>query len=251
MMLAQLEADIGAPLFETDRKNRLSPLGQLVLEESSRATDTFERSVGAIRRHAASLAGTVRVAAVPSAVVTVLPGVIRRFRAERPSVRLEISDLDSAAVRRRVAVDEADIGIVSTIPDDPTTGTPILEDALGIVCQAGGAIAEAAKTTSEPTWDLLRLEDLISNPLCGLVKHPAIQKMVEHCTLEARNTTALLSFVRAGLGATILPQSIQDPDMPGLAFVVPVEPATKRQLRKILGSDRQFSPAVQAFWDML
>ena len=59
MTLAQLEDHIGAPLFETDRKNRLTPLGQLVLEESSRATDAFARSVEAIGRHAISTAGTV------------------------------------------------------------------------------------------------------------------------------------------------------------------------------------------------
>ena len=60
MTLTQLEDDIGAPLFETDRKNRLTPLGQLVLEESRRATDVFERSTEAIRRHAVSTAGIVR-----------------------------------------------------------------------------------------------------------------------------------------------------------------------------------------------
>ena len=84
MMLTRLEDDIGAPLFETDRKNKLSGLGQLVLDESSRATDAFSRSIDAIRRHAASVAGTVRVASVPSAVVTVLPRVIAKFREERP-----------------------------------------------------------------------------------------------------------------------------------------------------------------------
>ena len=46
MMLKQLEDHIGAPLFETDRKNRLTPLGQLVLEESSRATDAFHAQRG-------------------------------------------------------------------------------------------------------------------------------------------------------------------------------------------------------------
>lgn len=76
MMLAQLEDDIGAPLFETDRKSRLSPLGQLVLDESRRATDVFDKSTEAIRRHAISTAGIVRIAAVPSATVSILPAVI-------------------------------------------------------------------------------------------------------------------------------------------------------------------------------
>ena len=42
MTLAQLEDDIGAPLFETDRKSRLTPLGRLVLEESRRAVGPLD-----------------------------------------------------------------------------------------------------------------------------------------------------------------------------------------------------------------
>ena len=251
MMLAQLEDDIGAPLFETDRKSKLSPLGQLVLDESSRATDAFGRSIDAIRRHAASLAGTVRVAAVPSAVVTVLPRVIAAFRAERPDVRLEISDVDSASVRRRVMLDEADIGIISAASGDRSGGTAILQDDLGIACRSGGRIANQALGRDAPSWDLLQLEALIANPLCGLVSHPAVAEAIEACNLEARNTTALLSFVRAGLGATILPRSAVDGDQDNLTFVVPVDPGTRRELRKISRSDGRFSPAAAAFWTAL
>lgn len=251
MMLAQFEDEVGAPLFETDRKNRLSPLGQLVLDESSRATDAFARSIDAIRRHAGSLAGTVRVAAVPSAVVTLLPRVIADFRAERPDVRLEISDVDSAAVRRRVMLDEADIGIISASSDDPSGGMAILQDDLGIACRPGGPIAVAAEGKESPSWELLQLEDLIANPLCSLVSHPVMAEAVEACNLEARNTTALLSFVRAGLGATILPRSAIDSDQTDLTFVLPVDPRTQRELRKISRADRGLSPAAAEFWAAL
>lgn len=251
MMLAQFEEDVGAPLFETDRKNRLSPLGQLVLDESGRATDAFSRSIDAIRRHAASLAGTVRIAAVPSAVVTVLPEVIARFRDERPDVRLEISDVDSASVRRRVMLDEADIGVISAAPGDGSGGAAILEDDLGIACRSDGRIAGMAVETSAPSWGLLRLEALIANPLCALVPHPAVVHAIAACNLEARNTTALLSFVSAGLGATILPRSAVDGEQDALTFVVPLDPRSRRELRKISRTDRRFSPAVAAFWAAL
>jgi DNA-binding transcriptional LysR family regulator len=251
MMLSQLEDDIGAPLFETDRKSNLSPLGQLVLDESSRATDAYARSIDAIRRHAASQAGTVRVAAVPSAVVTVLPHVIAAFRDERPDVRLEISDVDSARVRRRVMLDEADIGIISAVSGDRTGGTAILQDDLGIACRSGGPLAQAAQAGEAPSWGLLELDGLIANPLCSIVDNPAVQQAIEDSNLEARNTTALLSFVRAGLGATILPRSAVDDEQDDLTFIVPVDPASRRELRKICRTDRRFSPATAAFWAAL
>lgn len=251
MMLAQLEEHIGAPLFETDRKNRLTPLGKLVLEESSRATDTFARSLEAIRRHSISTAGTVRIAAVPSATFTVLPEVIAAFRRTRPDVRLEISDADSAAVRRQVKLDAADIGILSAAIDDPTDGNLILQDELGIVCRREGPISRAAADAPGISWSLLEYEPLIANPLCHLVEHACIPRLLACCHLEARNTTALLSFVRAGLGATVLPRSAAQHQREDLAFVMPTDPTTQRQLRKIRSQDRHLGPAALAFWESL
>ncbi len=125
MTLAQLAAHVGAPLFETDRKNRLTRLGELILAETVRATDVFASSTEAIGRLSLSGGGTVRVAAVPSAVATLLPAVIVRFRATHPEVRLEIGDVDSAAVRRRIRFDDADIGILTADADMPGHGIAI------------------------------------------------------------------------------------------------------------------------------
>ena len=251
MMLRQLEENVGAPLFETDRKNRLTPLGQLVLDESARATDAFGRCVDSIRRNAASLAGTVRIAAVPSATVTVLPGAIAAFRELRPEVRLEISDVDSRAVERRVLLDEADIGILSTGPNGDSRGIPILEDELGIVCRPDGEIARRHGSEGAGSWDMIALEPLIANPLCALVEHPRVAAALEECNLEARNTSALLSFVRSGLGVTVLPRNAVVEPMRDLHFVAPDDPPARRQLRKICRPDGRMSPAAAAFWSTI
>ena len=251
MMLTQLEDHISAPLFETDRKIRLTPLGQLGLEESSRATDAFSSSLDAIGRHAMSVAGTVRIATVPSATVTLLPDVIAAFRKLRPDVRLEISDVDSATVRQRIKLDMADIGVVSAAVSDRFEGEVISEDDLGIVCHIGGPIAEAMQGKARCDWNMLALEPLIANPLCHLVDAPCVARLLAKCNLEARNTTALTSFVRSGLGATILPLGAVQDRPEGLAFFAPDNPATRRQLRKIRRSGDHLGPAAEAFWAAL
>jgi DNA-binding transcriptional LysR family regulator len=251
MTLAQLETQVGGPLFETDRKNNLTPLGQLVLEESNRATDAFTQSIEAIARHAKSTAGTVRIACVPTATINLLPRVIAEFSAQRPDVRLEISDVDSAAVSRRVRTDKADIGIISAAPDALTDSQFILEDALGIVCRSDGPIAQSQTAGSSLSWDALALEPFISNPLCERVHHPTVARLYAASTLEARNTTALLSFVRNGLGATILPFSALEHQPDGLVFFAPTDPETRRTLCKIRMIGRHLSPAAAAFWSLL
>lgn len=250
MVLSQLEDHVGAPLFEADRKNRLTPLGLMVLEEGGRATDVFDRSVEAIHRHALSTAGTVRIAAVPSATVTLLPRAIAAYRVERPKVRLEISDVDSTAVLRRLHRDEADIGVVSADTQGATTATEILQDTLGIICHPDGPIAAAAAAAAKG-WGLLALEPLLANPLCRLVKDPAVDALVDRATLTARNTTTLLAFVRTGLGATILPSSVMAAESPGLLFIKPDAPEVRRRLLVRTNPRRQLSPAALAFWNSL
>ena len=252
MALTQLEEMIGAPLFETDRKSRLTPLGQLVLEESRRATDVFDKSAEAIRRHAVSSVGIVRIAAVPSATVTLLPKVIEAFRATHPFVRIEISDVDSAAVRRRVQRDEADIGIVSARPGDDMEGELILSDDLGIVCAEGGPVHQAhLATDGHSDWSLLAHELLIANPLCHLVDDPVIRTLLAGSTLEARNTTAILSFVRRGLGASILPFDAVRNQPDGVEFFVPSTRVSRRELRKIRQDKERTSAPNADFWELL
>lgn len=250
MMLSQLEQEIGGALFEAGRKNRLTPLGLLVLEESRRANEAFDRSVRAIRRYATATGGSVRIAAVPSATIGLLPPVIMRFRQERPDVRLEINDVDSASVRRRVERDEADIGIISAAARDGGEGSLIERTPLGIVCRADGPIAGAA-AAGPASWSLLRLEPMIVNPLCSLVENPIVALLASASGVESRNTTALLAFVQAGLGATILPESALRAAAGSLAFVQPRDPCAFRRLLKIRQPARPVTPVVEAFWNSL
>lgn len=249
MMLAQFEDNIGAPLFETDRKNRLTRLGELILAETVRATDVFASSLDAIGRLTLSSGGTVRVAAVPSVIATLLPPVITAFRAAHPEVRLEISDVDSAAVRRRIRFDEADIGILTADGDAPGRQVALTRDTLGIVYRPGGPIARAVSgSRGAPSWALLELEPLILNPLCHLVAHAGIARQAAGCNLQAANTTALLCFVRQGLGATILPGSVVRALGGDLGFCRPTDPETQRGLHMICNDDRRLSPAADSFW---
>lgn len=252
MMLAQFEQEVGGALFETDRKNKLTPLGQRVLEESQRATEVFDKSVRAIERHILTTAGIVRIAAVPSATVTLLPDVIGAFRTMHPNVRIEISDGDSATVRSRIQRDEADIGIVSVHPSDPLDGERIHADDLGIVCAENGAIHQAHRAQKGASdWGVLRHEPMIANPLCDLVDDHHVRELRLASTLEARNTTAILSFVRRGLGASILPFDAVRNQPDGIEFFVPTHSTSQRELRKIK-KDKDMRPGpVSAFWQLL
>ncbi|MCB2093964.1 MAG: LysR family transcriptional regulator [Rhodobacteraceae bacterium] len=248
MMLKQFEEHLGAPLFETDRKNRLTPLGLRVLEEATRATDVFDRAAEAIRRHAHSTAGTVRIASVPSAATSILPDAIRSFRHMRPEIRLEVSDVDSAAVINHLQFDMADIGIASGQSGPDIEAEALASDRLGIVCRQDSPIMTSGQAVN---WEMLDLEPFVANPLCTLVDHPTVQHLVATSLLSARNTTTLLSFVRNGFGATILPRRVLLGEATDLAFLSPQAPVVERQLKLLTSRQRHPSPAANAFREVV
>ena len=64
MTLKSLEDHLGQRLFETDRKNRLTPLGDYVLEQAQAELRQFDGTLRAIEAYASSPKGLLRVAAV-------------------------------------------------------------------------------------------------------------------------------------------------------------------------------------------
>jgi DNA-binding transcriptional LysR family regulator len=97
----------------------------------------------------------------------------------------------------------------------------------------------------------MELEPMIVNPLCGMVKNPAVEGLVLRSGLESRNTTALLAFVHAGLGATILPESAMRATGGALSFLQPDDPGAFRHLLKIRQTTRPAPPVVETFWQSL
>ncbi|HEX7386912.1 MAG TPA: LysR family transcriptional regulator [Castellaniella sp.] len=252
MTLSQLQEEVGAPLFETDRKNRLTPFGARVLEEATRAVSTFDRSAATIQRYATATAGLVRIAAVPSTTIGLLPAVITQFHQKLPDVRLEISDVNTEDIFRRIRSDEADIGIVSTAAGSTLqTGEVIGRHALGIVHHADGPIAKALQAGALPSWDLLALETVIDNSLFQLTSSTTVEHFRLISTIEVRNTTALLAFVENRMGVTILPENTVQVRQGPLRFTVPTDPASWRELRKIRNPDRRLSPAGAVLWDLI
>ena len=79
MSLKQLQLEIPSPLFETEKKTKLSRIGKAVLEEAEKAVNNFDQSLLAIKQHIKSENGFIRVATVPSFATFILPPALRIF----------------------------------------------------------------------------------------------------------------------------------------------------------------------------
>lgn len=245
MSLKQLEDHLGAPLFASDRKNRLTALGRFTLAEGSREIEQFTRCIEAITTFAQARIGIVRVGAVPSVTAALLPMVVKDFMRNRPDVTIHIRDLDSATVLREIEMQRIDIGIGSS----KTTMTAIrtrhlFSDRFGVLCSDDHPLAQERRPLR---WTDLQPYLLISNATGGQINNPVFRELDDAAHLRIRNTSSVLGMVRAGVGITVLPKLTIEGQEQGLRFLPLSEPDTIRQVNILTRAQGELPPVAEAF----
>lgn len=249
MTLKGLDAHFERPLFETDRKSTLTPLGRYVFEQSRIALDRFGETVAAMERYARAEAGSVRIACVPSVATRILPQVLARFLARQADVHVDVRDMDSESVVMAVDRGDVDVGIASVHVGNPALEiSALMHDRFGVVCAPGHPLEDRPQPLS---WRDLEAFPLIANGLCDLIEDPAFRRIAEMSTMMVRNTTSLLALVAAGVGITVLPQLAVGDASSGVRFLGVRGPRLFRELYVLRRSGPSPTPATAVFMETL
>lgn len=244
MTLKKLEAHLGQPLFEAERKSRLTALGDFAFEMANRELAHFDRTIAALADFACARTGEVRLAVVPSFAISVLPQLIFEFTATSPNVHLDIRDMDSASIRHELDRERIDLGIVSDARRSSDIQTiELVRDSFGVVMRSDHELAACPKIA----WQDLERIDLIANPLCERIDEPALHSALSKAQLRIHNTTTLLAMVGAGLGVTVLPEMVHRRIDPNIIFRKLANPIIDRRIDLISRTRDTPSPAMTAF----
>lgn len=203
MTLKRFEDHIGAPLFETARKSRLTPLGELVYAEAVRELRHFDDAIEVIEGLSRSKLGYLRMAIAPSIASEFMPKLIREFVKRHPAVQMDIRDMDSEAIASEMRHDRAEIGIGSLPVLGGFDRTLLFKDNYGVLCRASDPIGQSNKPIS---WSELEGLNFVSNGLCPLIKDEGFQPILNKSRLMVRNHSSLIGVVRSGVGVTVLPE---------------------------------------------
>ena len=207
LSLKQLEEELGGALFEGERKNLLSPLGRFVLQEAQRELTHFERTITTIKTYAKAETGLVRVAAVPSFAITLLPPLLKHFHEQYPQFHLDIRDMDSEKVVQAVLAGEVDIGIATVPASIPNINQDFLfSDAFCVVCATNNPLCSLARPVR---WSDLEGHNFINSGLGADINAAEFRHIRDQSTLSVRNTTSLLALVAQGMGVTLLPELLR------------------------------------------
>lgn len=206
MTLKQFEAHLGQRLFESDRKNRLTPLGEQVFEISRTELRQFDEAIRAIETSASAPQGLIRIASVPSVASVVFPTIVKDFSRRYPGINIELRDADSLQVVDALMRGQADIGIASL--KHPLNGirqSRLFSDRFGLICSPKHPLAQQKPA---PTIGQVASANFIHNDLCRLIDSPRFHAVTAGAKLSARNTLSLISMVRSENWVTVLPQAV-------------------------------------------
>jgi len=249
MTLKQLEENLGHRLFKSDRKNRLTPLGEQVFELAQTQLRQFDYTIRAIETSAKSPKGLIRIASIPSVAGVVFPSAIEALTRRNPGLKVELRDTDTQSVIDALLRGQADIGIVSG--EHTLNGirqVPLFSDPFGLICSPDHPLA---KQTQDPTIKDVSSAPFIRNNLCDMIDTPEFQEATAGSNVTIHNTMSLIAMVRAGDWVTVLPQTVRQFTTSDLVFRRIVDLPDRRQVVLLLREKALFPQFCEELWQYL
>lgn len=206
MSLRQLEEHLGKKLFEGERKNALSVLGEQVYEIALKEVRQFDYTVSSLEATAQATHGLLRIVSVPSVAALMFPAVLQYMTERYPGLQIEMRDTDTQQVLDALLIGTADIGIASRYQViNGVRAIPLFEDHFGLLCAADHPLINQAQP--------LRIADVVGpyfmrNSLCDMIGTHAFEEATKHINVTIHNTHSLIAMVQTGKWVTILPQTV-------------------------------------------
>ena len=223
--IRNLEERLGVALFARNRRRvELTAEGGRFLDEARRVLGQLERSVRELKGMASGEQGRLRIGFVSLADFGVLPGLLKRFKAARPGVRLALREMLSPEQATALAGGELDFGLL--LP--PVLGEANLEH---IVVQRERFLAALpARHRLARKAGRLGVKELGGEPFVTVPREiaPGLYDIVRglaeragialNVTQEAIQMQTVVSLVSSGLGVSLVPASISNLGRRGVVY---------------------------------
>jgi len=220
--IQKLERLLGCQLLVRGRKSRLTAAGVALAADARRLVDQLEEAFERARRTARGEAGELRVGVPPSVMLTGLPDAVRRYRKQYPAVGFTLREMATSRIEEALRSRAIDVGFLREArPEPPLRSVLFLAEKLVAVLPAKHKLA--ARST-------LGLRDLRSEPFIFFPPQlgPAFHGMLVGACVsagfsprvvqEATQWQTVVSFVEAGMGVSIAPESVSRLRRPGVVY---------------------------------
>lgn len=248
-MLARLESEVGAPLFDrAGRRLRLNRRGRALAHRFERAADELDAGVAEVRRLMDPDHGTIRFDFMHSLGTWLAPRLIRDYLELRPGVEFVLHQDSGNRLVERVLADEADVALVSPRPVDPAAAWALLtRQRLALAVPQRHRLADR---------DHVALTDATDETFAAVWRGFGLRTIFDRLTAQAGFTPRVAfesselatvgGLVSAGLAVALFP--LDDPYLdPEGARLIPLHPAAHREIGLAWRDDAPPLPPVDAF----
>lgn len=250
--LKKLEDYLGVQLIERQPKRvALTEAGEQIVARARRILEASEEVVTLARSHRDPLAGSLRLALLPTIGPYLLPHVAPVIRKQLPRIELLLFEHQTATMLQKLQAGEVDLGILALPVDlDGLDSRELYDEPFNV------ALPEAHPLTRQKS---IKPEDLKDETLLLLEDgHCLRDQALEVCSrvnvhekqnFRATSLETLRQMVATGAGVTLLPE-LAVKGAYGAARGVVIRPFTRpAPIRKIGGIWRKTSarvPAIEA-----
>lgn len=247
-----LERELGTPLFSRlPRGVALTAAGEALLEDARRILRDVERATERTRRVARGELGRLRVGMINSAPFhPLIPDVIREFRRQYPNVALVLDEGPTPSLAAAVRGDLLDVAFVRPLlGHEPGLASKTLLDEDMVVALPEGH--PLAKRTRVPLM-ALSLEPFVLFPRSvGAGLHEEIVRacnaagFMPRVLQETSQVTSIVNLVASGLGVSLVPASMQQMHIEGVAYRPLQRPIPKARLCLIYRDTDHDAPQIR------
>lgn len=223
LQIQKLEAELGARLFErTKRSVALTEAGAVLLGRARHLLSEAARAAEEVGRVARGESGALTIGYTATASHLLLPRVVPLFRAAYPRLRLELREMRSSEQPDALRENRIELGIVcAPVVADGLRETPLLRERLVVVLPRTHRLSKRASVNArdldgqayvgvrpdiEPAWA----------EAAGRALRQAGANL--HLVQETDTKIALLGMVAAGVGLSVVSESMATLARRGVVF---------------------------------
>ncbi|USB31998.1 LysR family transcriptional regulator [Paenibacillus sp. YPG26] len=241
--LKLMEQELGVTLFDrTGKSLRLTPSGELLRDRSETLLLQFNETLKEVKEYNEGIQGSLSIGSVVSCI-SLLPRPIELFREQYPGVTFKITEGDHFLLGDQLVKGMIEL-IVARLPfeadlDEQFEILPLPSDPYVAVVPSASFPMDGART--------MNMRELADLPFLTL-KTDQTTRMHEQVLQECRrhgfepniicecsSVAIIIALVAAGIGATVLPESVMS------AFPIP-------RIRTMQLSDAHFQSDVGLVW---
>ncbi|MCD8283158.1 MAG: LysR family transcriptional regulator [Opitutae bacterium] len=254
-LISALEKNLGFSLIDrTLAKFALTPEGQIFQKRAGEIYTQFLRTKSELQNAKNVVAGTLKIAAVYSVGVNVLPRVMRKFMAENPKVSLSVCYDTASGVVEKVAGGSVELGIISGDRHSRSEEMfPLYEEPLVAICAPANTISRQRDTS---------LAELATFPFFSYSESVFLRRQIEQifkagnidCTPAKffDNVEILKCAVEINAGVAIVPAySVGREISAGTLVALPLrDQKISRTVSAIVRKGYPVTPAIRRFMDL-